>query len=584
MDEQSSHGPPTKGPNLSCFGCRNKKSRCDRAWPRCGRCLRLGELCVFPASRQSQVGKRKKVRDLEAKVDQLEGQLKSLKSAEAQQSQQCQPGGDAALPERAELARPMPDTNQPPPFGLELDLGVDSNSLEPRPHVGGSDSLANEVIGLGLFEQLPSAQLIRELTDIYFDRLHYATPMLHRSRYTASLYLPPHMRPPMCLQYAVMALATTTDDTHRHLTTPFYLRARAYAEADEMRGRGEHVTLAHAQCWNLVANFEAQHLNFPRSSTSLSLSIRIAQMLNLHRIDNKGQPTRQTIMPAKDWSELEERRRTWWVLFCADRLASGVTGWPVLINERDVGGIFTLLPASEEAFMNNLEERTSSLTSSLRQQDPEYSSLAGRVLASCLFHRTLELTSESFTQEASQDIQASPYWKRQTAIDNDLVTMLMFLPSSLQLPRNVRSLNAVFVNVIAHTAVICLHRAGLGKSRAGHLKLPDYAIRQSQDRLLPAAEEVLNIVRMITDIRVAFKNPLMVFSVYMAALVFLDDFATEHGSQSESNLEFLLKIMATLGTTNPITRSLAIQLAMDMEKSGFDSSVMERVYISTPSL
>jgi hypothetical protein len=75
---------------------------------------------------------------------------------------------------------------------------------------------------------------------------------------------------------------------------------------------------------------------FSRAATSLSRSVRIAQMLNLHRIDHSNQPLLPTLAPPKDWSELEERRRTWWLIFCNDRFVCGTTGWPALINERDV--------------------------------------------------------------------------------------------------------------------------------------------------------------------------------------------------------------------------------------------------------
>jgi hypothetical protein len=59
-------------------------------------------------------------------------------------------------------------------------------------------------------------------------------------------------------------------------------------------------------------------------------------MLNLHQIDRSEQTLPPSIAPPKDWSELEERRRTWWAIFCADRLVCGTTGWPALINEKDV--------------------------------------------------------------------------------------------------------------------------------------------------------------------------------------------------------------------------------------------------------
>ena len=59
--------------------------------------------------------------------------------------------------------------------------------------------------------------------------------MLHPTRYKASVHLPQHMQPPMCLQYAVMALAAGTKDRYSHITMAFYQRAKQYAESDEMK-------------------------------------------------------------------------------------------------------------------------------------------------------------------------------------------------------------------------------------------------------------------------------------------------------------------------------------------------------------
>lgn len=74
-------------------------------------------------------------------------------------------------------------------------------------------------------------------TAVYFKSIHAGAPMLHQASYTAALRLPSHMRPPMCLQYIVMAsaAATTGNDTYRHFAEPFYRRARVYAEADELK-------------------------------------------------------------------------------------------------------------------------------------------------------------------------------------------------------------------------------------------------------------------------------------------------------------------------------------------------------------
>lgn len=69
---------------------------------------------------------------------------------------------------------------------------------------------------------------------------------------------------------------------------------------------------------------------------SLGRAIRIAQMLGLHLIDGQGADAIPFTRPGSEWAEVEEMRRTWWVIYCHDRLVCGSTGWPVMINGQDV--------------------------------------------------------------------------------------------------------------------------------------------------------------------------------------------------------------------------------------------------------
>jgi hypothetical protein len=70
--------------------------------------------------------------------------------------------------------------------------------------------------------------------------------------------------------------------------------------------------------------------------------VRLAQMLGLHRIDGEEAFVKNILPPAKDWIELEERRRTFWAVFYGDRWASSGTGWPMVINEADVSDLYTV--------------------------------------------------------------------------------------------------------------------------------------------------------------------------------------------------------------------------------------------------
>jgi Fungal specific transcription factor domain len=117
----------------------------------------------------------------------------------------------------------------------------------------------------------------------------------------------------------------------------FYRRSRKYVEQIEMQGHGEDIiSVAHSQTWTLLAAYEFKQMFFPRAWMSTGRAIRLAQMMGLHRLDGVGLDVKQSLAPPKDWTEREERSRTFWMAFCMDRYASIGTGWPMIIDEKDV--------------------------------------------------------------------------------------------------------------------------------------------------------------------------------------------------------------------------------------------------------
>lgn len=170
-------------------------------------------------------------------------------------------------------------------------------------------------------------------TNIYFSKLQVDMPMIHPQRYLASLYRPPHMQPPMCLQYAIMAVAATTTSHYAATAEAYYRRARHYLEADEMREDGRHlITVAHAQTWVLLSQFEAQNVWFARASMSTSRAVRLCQILGLHVLDAQHPGVNPSLPPPVDWVEAEERRRTFWAAFALDRTTSTTGSWPALMD------------------------------------------------------------------------------------------------------------------------------------------------------------------------------------------------------------------------------------------------------------
>ncbi len=60
-------------------------------------------------------------------------------------------------------------------------------------------------------------------------------PMIHKLRYFASLDRAPHMRPPICLRYAMWAVAASVSENYSSFEGILYERARRYIQDAEMK-------------------------------------------------------------------------------------------------------------------------------------------------------------------------------------------------------------------------------------------------------------------------------------------------------------------------------------------------------------
>lgn len=70
---------------------------------------------------------------------------------------------------------------------------------------------------------------------LYFATQHFYIPVVHPGRYLQAFYAGPLRKPPMCLQYAIWAMAAYFNEKYGQYSEVFYMRARQYADADEMK-------------------------------------------------------------------------------------------------------------------------------------------------------------------------------------------------------------------------------------------------------------------------------------------------------------------------------------------------------------
>lgn len=96
----------------------------------------------------------------------------------------------------------------------------------------------------------------------------------------------------------------------------------------------------------------------------------------------------------------------------------------------------------------------------------------------------------------------------------------MFLPEKFRLPENIRDMSALHLNMNLHAAVICIHHAAIEK--AERYKLTDHVKQSSVARLRAAAEEIVNIMRLISNVTLFFVRLFRFHSMLEASLIHLN--------------------------------------------------------------
>ena len=167
----------------------------------------------------------------------------------------------------------------------------------------------------------------------------------------------------------------------------------------------------------------------------------------------------------------------------------------------------TKLPATNEAYEKSRPQETTSLADALTADGAaSLSSFAGVILIACLFGRNLTHLHRSGENDRPEDPANGEFWKRHHKLDSILSNTMLFLPEHLRVPFGNKDPNVIFLNVNIHASVICLHQAAILKAEKHDLNSD--IIRSSTDRCFAAAEEIINIMKLITHINSANVNAL----------------------------------------------------------------------------
>ncbi|KAG9693104.1 hypothetical protein KCU77_g3915, partial [Aureobasidium melanogenum] len=585
LPDQPTQAQPPKSKRVACVLCRKRKLRCDGAKPSCATCTRLSHNCAYDEVRKKSGPKRGYVKELEARLAQVETLLNNHAGVEMPLNAIDQPviNGDdlpdmgGIDPDQGRLMQEMRvGQSPPPPSASDSNPATRQQSMSEAYDTRQPAFWEGEIkshpwapnlsmLATGMDEPLPPPDVCAELTAVYFERVNPSAPILHRARFLMAMQnTSPALRPRLSLQYAAWTLAASAHPKFENMVDTLYRRARHYLERDEMSGVGEKMTTV--QAWQCIAAYEFKMMYFPRAWLSTGRAARLALMMGLHRVDGPNVDVKQCLPPPKDWIEKEERRRSFWMIFAGDRYASIGTGWPMTIDESD---ICTDLPASDEAFDAGSPEPSVSLKDALTPGGADGLSSMGAVgVISALFGRNLLHLHRHTPDQNDGDINGV-FWKRHRQMDGTILSLLLGLPESLRLPLAVSDPKVVFMNMCIHTSVICLHQAAIFKVEKH--QLPAKLATESKMRCLTAAAEISSLMKMSSHLDMAQANPFMAFSLYVAARVFVQYLKSRpRDDTARGSLHFLLSALQAMKKTNPLAESFIAQLDVDLEVAGLE--------------
>lgn len=428
---------------------------------------------------------------------------------------------------------------------------------------------------LGDSDELPPDEVLFSLVEIYFRLIHPWIPMLHVRNFRQRMRDPSQRSQITTICHAIVSICARFSDDP-------CLGSDSEARTQRAKRSRDAVILQSMQSFS-VENLQALIIvafdtigsgrspsawsvvgSMTRTVEQLQLSVEPADEGHPRPADTfQNQIKRAAFLPpARDWSELEERRRVFWNVFLMDRFCSFATGWNLSLTSADVkrrlpceGALWeagealeTPTPFFGVSDKYNQTSTNSSSTSqnqkhkapademrlpAARAESEDQESLGG--FAYCIeATESLSLVTSFFLQQAvdvskAQDVQM--WLMRFKQLDLRLVQWKIFLPErwreacALNEDGNMDP-NLTLAHITHNIAVVLLHQGIAYPSAEWQSVLPTIGVRlpsaSSAETCLIAATEVVTIVeRFLRDNPATLTNPQFAFCLFICGRMFL---------------------------------------------------------------
>lgn len=535
----------------ACSTCRRKKQKCSREEP-CRSCVSTGSECIYEDA-QRRGGKPGYIDALVKRMDTLEALVlgqslllgPTLGPVASKHDSDDPPGLDDMLQSvRQRLIqqgnkrrRTHSSSNGSSPLGVPM--VVTQVSAKSRNIDDVSALAANSPK-----PPVPSLPIMRELVNIYFNRIHPWIPILHRPYIDAALESQDE-KPSEVVLLAIVAV-----------TIRFYACGQQMQELYHRRYH-DAVILACMHSFSVETLQASIIIAFntvgsgkgPTSWSIVSSATRIVEQLGLAVEEEESNQNKLLnrigfLPPTKNWTEKESFRRIFWCIFLLDRFCSVATGWNTGLP---IDHIKRRLPVEGCFWRDQVNKKAKffDIDNNKLEADVDTDAIGGLAYlieaSECLNRVATFLLQESVDLSNSDSLRH--WFERFQSLDAMLVRWKTFLPMRWQVAgidaTGKMDENLTLAHVTHNTSVIMLHQV---------IAYPDAMLRDhlpsenaTKTCILAAGEIATIAAKFIANTTVVIP-PTLSFCLFIAARALLAD--SNHSNKLvDSNFEILLQAL-----------------------------------------
>ncbi|KAK1141699.1 hypothetical protein N8T08_008797 [Aspergillus melleus] len=513
---ESTRGAPKA--RQACDVCRERKVRCDRADPRCGRCARLGHRCSYygrksyrPAMDSDMPRRLSELQDRLSLAPRQSGWIEDRTNPDAGKAESllalpgtvppaaypwlshppCSPLSEPDLPQISDVLfqDALGESGNQEPWCSSFVLGLpDLQTLDAREEVGLSCKPSEHS------RESDDAEPTIDLIALYTNLKENPCQLPHE-RFFSEIARDPNHTPTKCLSYAVALLGSMVtvvqDEAVQHQC---YRHARQYAELCERNE--QHADLNLFQSLVFILRYELDVQQLTRAWMTLGRAIRLAQVLDLNRLDRPASIGRNewgfhvALPTTKEQGTLEEWRRAFWALYILETYTSMRAGIPCQIDlsqiQVNLASPGELGPDFEDARMPLLTENTKLSPAA------HISAYSGLVLMATLARQYMRHIMQRITEVSNTPTLG--FWDRHYALSQEINDRMAGLQTHLRAKAS-REDPAAFSLLVNLCAVdLYLHEAAI--DHAERQGLPTCVIAESRRRCSADALKITSTIQL----------------------------------------------------------------------------------------